>query len=78
MGPMPPPHMRGRSFGRGFEPGAGPFGSYAMLPPFPPMPQVEIKGQRLFILQHGKLLTIDYQTGDVKTIPLQDLAKAEK
>jgi hypothetical protein len=78
MGPMHPPFMRGHDFGRGFGPGTGPFGSYAALPPFPPMPQVELKGQKLFILQHGKLLTIDYQTGDVKTTPLQDLAKAEK
>lgn len=77
MGPMQPPFMRGHD-GRGFGPGAGPFGSFAALPPFSHPPQVEIKGQKLFILQHGKLLTIDYQTGDVKTIPLQDLAKAEK
>ncbi len=73
--PPPPPMGRGEPGGHGFRSGPG-----QMPPPLPPplMPQVELKGSKLFLIQDRKLLTIDYQNGDIRTVKLREQSKAEK
>ena len=73
--PPPPPMGHGGPRGYVFRPGAE-----QMPPPPPPfpLPQVELKGTKLFLIQDGRLLVIDYQSGDVKTIAFSGQPKAEK
>ncbi len=73
--PPPPPMGRGGPRGHAFRPGAG---QIPAPPPVPPMPQVELKGSKLFLIQGRRLLTIDYQNGDVKTVAFPEQPKAEK
>jgi hypothetical protein len=73
--PPPPPMGLGEPGGHAFRPGAG----QMPAPPLgPPMPQVEVKGSKLFLIQGRRLLVIDYQNGDVKTVALPEQPKAEK
>jgi hypothetical protein len=73
--PPPPPMGRLGPGEHAFRPGAGQ--TPPLLPP-PLMAQVELKGSKLFLIQARRLLTIDYQNGDVKTVALPEQPKAEE
>ncbi len=82
MGPwqgqaFPPPPMGNGAFpGPAFGPGMHMMrpdaaGFHGMTGPAG-LPQVEVKGQKLFLLQGPRLLVIDYVSGEIKTIDLRE------
>jgi hypothetical protein len=73
--PPPPPMGRREPGGHAFGPGDR---QMSPRPPLPPMPQVELKGSKLFLTQGRRLVAIDYLSGDVKTVALPDLRQPEK
>jgi len=80
--PFPPPPMPQEAF-RGPDAGLG--GGIMPMPPGmmsgpagPPTPQIEVKGQKLYIMRGPHLVAVDYLTGDIKTIDVMEKPKVGK
>jgi hypothetical protein len=60
--------MGGHIYGSGFGP----------MRPLPPMPQMESKGDTLFLFHANRLLAVNYETCDIKAITSPESLKTEK